>query len=39
MSPFRRFLPRGLFARTLLIFVLPVALMQIAVVSSFFAQH
>lgn len=35
----RRFLPKGLFARTLLIFVLPVALMQIAVVWSFFEQH
>ena len=39
MNPLRRFLPRGLFARTLLIIVLPVALMQIAVVWSFFEQH
>ncbi len=39
MNLTRRFLPRGLFARTLLIIVLPVALMQIAVVWSFFEQH
>tara|TARA_R110000744_G_scaffold273278_2_gene386246 strand:- start:1624 stop:2943 length:1320 start_codon:yes stop_codon:yes gene_type:complete len=39
MNFVRRILPRGLFARTLLIFVLPVALMQIAVVWSFFEQH
>ncbi|WP_417468743.1 ATP-binding protein [Maricaulis sp.] len=39
MSFLRRVLPRGLFARTLLIIVLPVALMQIAVVWSFFEQH
>ena len=28
MSVFKRFLPKGLFARTLLIIVLPVGLMQ-----------
>lgn len=35
----RRYLPKGLFARTLLIIVLPVALMQVAVAWSFFEEH
>lgn len=35
----RRYLPKGLFARTLLIIVLPVALMQFAVVWSFFDEY
>jgi two-component system osmolarity sensor histidine kinase EnvZ len=35
----RRYLPKGLFARTLLIIVMPVALMQVAVVWSFFEEH
>jgi len=39
MSLLRRFTPKGLFARTLLIFVLPVALMQVAVAWSFFEEH
>ncbi|MHA6289333.1 ATP-binding protein [Maricaulis sp. CAU 1757] len=39
MAVFRRFLPKGLFARTLLIIVLPVALMQVAVAWSFFEEH
>jgi len=39
MSLLRRYLPKGLFARTLLIIVLPVALMQVAVVWSFFEEH
>lgn len=39
MGIFRRYIPKGLFARTLLIIVLPVALMQVAVVWSFFDQH
>ena len=36
MALMRRYLPKGLFARTLLIIVLPVALMQVAVAWSFF---
>jgi len=39
MSLIRRFTPKGLFARTLLIIVMPVALMQIAVAWSFFEEH
>tara|TARA_R110000868_G_scaffold106587_2_gene292215 strand:- start:571 stop:1884 length:1314 start_codon:yes stop_codon:yes gene_type:complete len=39
MHLFRHLIPKGLFARTLLIIVLPVALMQVAVVWSFFEQH
>ena len=39
MALIRRYLPKGLFARTLLIIVLPVALMQIAVAWSFFEEH
>ena len=39
MAVLRRFLPKGLFARTLLIIVLPVALMQVAVAWSFFEEH
>jgi two-component system osmolarity sensor histidine kinase EnvZ len=39
MHLFRNLFPKGLFARTLLIIVLPVALMQVAVVWSFFEQH
>jgi two-component system osmolarity sensor histidine kinase EnvZ len=35
----KRFLPRGLFPRSLLIIVLPVALMQIAVTWAFFEGH
>ncbi|PWE16690.1 two-component sensor histidine kinase [Marinicauda salina] len=35
----KRYLPKGLFARSLLIIVLPVALMQIAVTWAFFEQH
>ncbi len=35
----KRFLPRSLFARSLLIIVLPVALMQIAVTWAFFEGH
>lgn len=39
MSLIRRFTPKGLFARTLLIIVMPVALMQVAVAWSFFEEH
>ncbi len=39
MSLLRRITPKGLFARTLLIIVLPVALMQVAVAWSFFEEH
>ena len=39
MGLMRRYLPKGLFARTLLIIVLPVALMQVAVAWSFFEEH
>ncbi len=39
MSLLRRFTPKGLFARTLLIIVLPVGLMQVAVAWSFFEEH
>ena len=39
MALMRRYLPKGLFARTLLIIVLPVALMQVAVAWSFFEEH
>lgn len=39
MSLIRRLTPKGLFARTLLIIVLPVALMQVAVAWSFFEEH
>ena len=39
MAVLRRFLPKGLVARTLLIIVLPVALMQVAVAWSFFEEH
>ena len=39
MALLRRYLPKGLFARTLLIIVLPVALMQVAVAWSFFEEH
>lgn len=39
MPLLRRYLPKGLFGRTLLIIVLPVALMQVAVVWSFFSEH
>ncbi|MDG1418607.1 MAG: ATP-binding protein [Maricaulis sp.] len=39
MAFLRRYTPKGLFARTLLIIVLPVALMQVAVVWSFFEEH
>ena len=39
MSLIRRITPKGLFARTLLIIVMPVALMQIAVAWSFFEEH
>ena len=35
----KRYLPTGLFARSLLIIVLPVALMQVAVTWSFFEEH
>jgi len=35
----KRFLPKGLFQRSLLIIVLPVALMQAAVTWAFFEQH
>lgn len=35
----KRFLPKGLFQRSLLIIVLPVALMQVAVTWAFFEQH
>ncbi|WP_019961311.1 ATP-binding protein [Woodsholea maritima] len=35
----KRFLPKSLFGRSLLIIVLPVALMQIAVTYSFFEEH
>jgi two-component system osmolarity sensor histidine kinase EnvZ len=35
----KRFLPTGLFQRSLLIIVLPVALMQVAVTWAFFEQH
>ncbi|WP_297736995.1 ATP-binding protein [uncultured Maricaulis sp.] len=39
MSLIKRFMPKGLFGRTLLIIVLPVALMQVAVAWSFFEEH
>ncbi|WP_412546443.1 ATP-binding protein [Maricaulis sp. MIT060901] len=39
MNLIRRLTPKGLFARTLLIIVLPVALMQVAVAWSFFEEH
>jgi two-component system osmolarity sensor histidine kinase EnvZ len=39
MALLRQLLPKGLFARTLLIIVMPVALMQVAVAWSFFDQH
>ena len=39
MAVFRRFMPKSLFARSLLIIVLPVAIMQIAVAWSFFEEH
>jgi two-component system osmolarity sensor histidine kinase EnvZ len=39
VSVLKRFLPKGLFARTLLIIVLPVGLMQVAVAWSFFEEH
>lgn len=39
MALLRRFLPKGLFARTLLIIVMPVAMMQVAVTWSFFEEH
>ena len=39
MSLLRRITPKGLFARTLLIIVMPVALMQVAVAWSFFEEH
>ncbi|MCP2669986.1 ATP-binding protein [Maricaulaceae bacterium EIL42A08] len=35
----KRYLPKGLFQRSLLIIVLPVALMQVAVTWAFFEQH
>ena len=35
----KRYLPKGLFARSLLIIVLPVALMQVAVTWTFFEEH
>lgn len=39
MSLLRRITPKGLFGRTLLIIVMPVALMQVAVAWSFFEEH
>ncbi|MBO6797279.1 ATP-binding protein [Maricaulis sp.] len=39
MNLIRRLTPKGLFARTLLIIVMPVALMQVAVAWSFFEEH
>jgi two-component system osmolarity sensor histidine kinase EnvZ len=39
MALLRQLLPKGLFARTLLIIVMPIALMQVAVAWSFFDQH
>jgi len=39
VSIIKRFMPKGLFGRTLLIIVLPVALMQVAVAWSFFEEH
>lgn len=35
----KRYLPKGLFARSLLIFVLPVAMMQVAIAWAFFDEH
>jgi two-component system osmolarity sensor histidine kinase EnvZ len=39
MGVLRRFLPKGLFARTLLIIVMPMAITQIAIAWSFFEVH
>lgn len=39
MGVFRRVMPKSLFGRTLLIIVMPVAMMQVAVVWSFFEEH
>lgn len=39
LPPLRRFTPKTLFGRSMLIIVLPVALMQIAVVFTFFDRH
>ncbi|MEE2567426.1 ATP-binding protein [Hyphobacterium marinum] len=39
MGPLKRYLPKGLFARSLLIFVFPVAVMQALIAWAFFEEH
>ncbi|MAL11101.1 MAG: two-component sensor histidine kinase [Maricaulis sp.] len=39
MGPLKRYLPKGLFARSLLIFVLPVMMMQALIAWAFFEEH
>lgn len=39
MGPLKRYLPKGLFARSLLIFVFPVAVMQALIAWAFFDEH
>jgi len=39
MGPFKRFLPKGLFARSMLIFVFPLAVMQGLIAWAFFEEH
>lgn len=39
MGPLKRYLPKGLFARSMLIFVLPVMMMQALIAWAFFEEH
>lgn len=39
MGPLKRYLPKGLFARSMLIFVFPVAVMQALIAWAFFEEH